>query len=141
MLCCFFIKLPFKGLGATAGKVRAVAFDTVWGLARICLCGRPKEGGRNTKAKLAIKQELFSVLLSGYTVFWCNRSNTKPQRTVHQLFRNKSERQRCNMLHICHPDRKRKNPVLTAVLKLCHPRHPVINTTPRPRQPCLCSDK
>ena len=31
MLCCFFIKLPFKGLGATAGKVRAVAFDTVWG--------------------------------------------------------------------------------------------------------------
>ena len=32
MLCCFFIKLPFKGLGATAGKVRAVAFDTVWGL-------------------------------------------------------------------------------------------------------------
>ena len=57
MLCCFFIKLPFKGLGATAGKVRAVAFDTVWGLARICLCGRPKEGGRNTKAKLAIKQK------------------------------------------------------------------------------------
>ena len=57
MLCCFFIKLPFKGLGATAGKVRAVAFDTVWGLARICLCGRPKEGGRNTKAKLAIKRK------------------------------------------------------------------------------------
>ena len=56
MLCCFFIKLPFKGLGATAGKVRAVAFDTVWGLARFRLCGRPNEGGRNTKAKLAIKQ-------------------------------------------------------------------------------------
>ena len=56
MLCCFFIKLPFKGLGATAGKVRAVAFDTVWGLARNRLCGRPKEGGRNTKAKLAINR-------------------------------------------------------------------------------------
>ena len=58
MLCCFFIKLPFKGLGATAGKVRAVAFDTVWGLARFRLCARPNEGGRNTKAKLAIKQDL-----------------------------------------------------------------------------------
>ena len=27
------------------------------GLARIRLCGRPKEGGRNTKAKLAIKRK------------------------------------------------------------------------------------
>jgi len=31
MLCCFLTKLPFKGLGATAGKDQAVAFDTVWG--------------------------------------------------------------------------------------------------------------
>ena len=111
------------------------------GLARNRLCGRPKEGGRNTKAKLAIKQELFSVLLSGYTVFWCNRSNTKPQRTVHQLFQNKSERQICNMLHICHPDRKRRNPVLTAVLKLCHPRHPFIALTQQQRQPYFWLDR
>ena len=37
-----FTKLPFKGLGAIAGKAQTVAFDTVWGLARICLRGRRK---------------------------------------------------------------------------------------------------
>ena len=43
MLCCFLTKLPFKGLGATAGKDQAVAFDTVWGFCPL-LCDRRTAG-------------------------------------------------------------------------------------------------
>ena len=71
------------------------------GLARYRLCGRPKEGGRNTKAKLAIKRKyqqkiilffgiirlnLIIVFLNGYTVFRGIRGDNGRKSRFHEVF-------------------------------------------------------
>ena len=116
------------------------------GLARIRLCGRPNEGGRNTKAKLAIKRKyqqktilffgiirlnLIIVFLNGYTVFRGIRGIMEESPDSMRFLRNRLGEAEGDFLPKTHPGRKRKILSVQAVSKTLSPRSPLIQQRQR----------
>ena len=111
------------------------------GLARYRLCGRPKEGGRNTKAKLAIKRkcrlkksfvlqynplEFDNRIFEWICCFSGDKGDNGRKSRFHEVLRSWLGEFEGNFSPKTHPGRKRRIFSVQAVSKTLSPRSPLI---------------